>query len=239
MRSTDKYPTLAEAAKATQKLGFKSQKEYKKNYKQDPRLPSNPQEYYKDEWESWLPYLGQDKPKLYPTFREASDACQSLGILRKTEYASRHYEDPRLPSNPNSIYRKDWKGWPHFLGKKAPVPTGRYKTYEEAKEAARSLGFETRNQYKVSRTLDPRLPLSPERVYAGSWENWGTFLGPEKPSIQPMTKQRIQRVASNSNLKLSTRDALTKTLNFILTPKLSMVGIGKAGKSSWAIRSSD
>ena len=180
MRSTDKYPTLAEAANATQKLGFKSQKEYKKNYKQDPRLPSNPQQYYKDEWESWLPYLGQDKPDLYPTFREASDACQFLGISKKTEYESRHYEDPRLPSNPNTIYRKDWKGWAHFLGKKAPAPTGRYKTYEEAKEAARSLGFETRNQYKVSRTLDPRLPLSPERVYAGSWENWGTFLGAGK-----------------------------------------------------------
>ena len=48
-----KYATLAEASEAAQRLEFKTQPEYKKGYKQDPKLPANPNQLYAGDWDDW------------------------------------------------------------------------------------------------------------------------------------------------------------------------------------------
>ena len=48
------YLSIKEARQAVQRLGIKTQREYKKRYKEDPRLPSNPYIYFKDKgWQGW------------------------------------------------------------------------------------------------------------------------------------------------------------------------------------------
>ncbi|MCC4834953.1 integrase, partial [Shewanella sp. 10N.7] len=57
----DYYPTIEAASKAAINLGIKSQSEYKKRYKEDPRLHSNPHRFYRDDWQAygtWYGFLG-------------------------------------------------------------------------------------------------------------------------------------------------------------------------------------
>ncbi|MDO6642097.1 VPA1269 family protein, partial [Shewanella sp. 5_MG-2023] len=61
----DYYPTIEAASKAAIKLGIKSQPEYKKRYQKDPRLHSNPNSFYRDDWQTygtWYGFLEQSKP---------------------------------------------------------------------------------------------------------------------------------------------------------------------------------
>ncbi len=53
------YPTLIEAQKATCKLGISGSDEYRKRYKEDPRLPSSPQSKYPD-FPGWLKFTGKE-----------------------------------------------------------------------------------------------------------------------------------------------------------------------------------
>jgi len=61
----------------------------------------------------------------YPTLREASLACQRLGITRGREYKQRYQEDPRLLSNPRNSYRDEW----YALPKLSPSAGGRWAAF--------------------------------------------------------------------------------------------------------------
>ncbi|HCE2112464.1 TPA: hypothetical protein NJ336_004563, partial [Vibrio parahaemolyticus] len=103
-----KYKTLEEASAAAMalfnKLGIEpTSSSYKKHYKEDPRLPSNPNIHY-DSFTSWPEFLGKEAPvKKYETLEEASAATMALfnklGSEPTPNLYRRHYkEDPRLPS---------------------------------------------------------------------------------------------------------------------------------------------
>ena len=113
----ERYKTLKEASIATQKLKIKSVKQYKKEYKRDRLLPSAPDLYYKNEWESFIKFLGII-PK-YSTFIEASNNVGKLKIRSPTEYTKRCKEDPRLYSQPIAMYGDSWTSWDEYL----QVPT--------------------------------------------------------------------------------------------------------------------
>ena len=91
--------------------------EYKSRYREDPRLPACPDEVYKKHWKSWPNFLRDEDKNFYPTLSAASVAARRLGIRSYDEYHLRYKSDTRLPSNPNNTYSKEWKSWPHFLGK--------------------------------------------------------------------------------------------------------------------------
>ncbi|NRB43078.1 MAG: hypothetical protein HRU20_32195, partial [Pseudomonadales bacterium] len=52
------FYTYGEASKAAMALGITTYTEYKKRYKEDPKLPSTPEYSYKDDWENWPVFLG-------------------------------------------------------------------------------------------------------------------------------------------------------------------------------------
>ena len=60
-RRDEKYPTYEAARSAAQALGFASLYEYQSGYKQDSKLPSNPDFFYSDDWVDWFDYLGNDR----------------------------------------------------------------------------------------------------------------------------------------------------------------------------------
>ena len=158
------YPTYSEAKKATQNLGIKSNIDYKKRYKEDLRLPSQPNKIYENiGWVDWYDFLGTVPPNIYPTYIEASDATQDIGIKTYTEYKKRYKEDSRLPRQPNrTYYSKGWIDFYEFLGVEKIVF---YQYYKEAKQAVSKLHIKTEKEYRVRYKEDPRLPNSPHRYF--------------------------------------------------------------------------
>ncbi|WP_279612159.1 integrase repeat-containing protein, partial [Vibrio sp. B1ASS3] len=127
------YSTYAEASKAAIRLGIQSQPEYQQRYKEDERLPSNPNRIYAADWVDWFSFLDKEKRSLYSTYAEASEAAIRLGIQSQPEYLQRYKEDERLPSSPNQIYAADWVDWFSFLDREK---RSLYSTYAEASKAA-------------------------------------------------------------------------------------------------------
>lgn len=112
---TDPYPTWQEASRAAIALGIQVPEEYRKRYKEDKRLPSTPGKKYND-FPSWPVFLGRERKNPYPTWQEASEAAQELGIVSFQDYVARYTQNARLPSKPYRMY-PDFPGMSEFLGK--------------------------------------------------------------------------------------------------------------------------
>tara|TARA_B100000700_G_scaffold104150_1_gene117649 strand:+ start:9534 stop:14033 length:4500 start_codon:yes stop_codon:yes gene_type:complete len=180
------YENISEARRAITKMGITSSSDYKSRYKEDSRLPANPEKVYATEWRSWSNFLSMDKLSRYSTLREASEAAVRLGVKTYIEYKSRFKEDSRLRSSPDTIYSNEWVSWYDFLGKKKPRW---YTTIDEASDAAKSLGITTYAEYKARRKEDPHLPLHPHITYKGDWQSWYLFLGKEKRYLYPTLRE--------------------------------------------------
>ncbi|RJG13654.1 integrase [Pseudomonas cavernicola] len=173
--------TYAEAKLAIKRLGLKDSVEYKRRFKEDRRLPSNPHVAYKNKgWVAFLDFFDRPNRLIYPTYEEARAAVRVLKIRSVQQYLLRYGEDPLLPHKPDSYYRDcGWVDWYDFFGKGKP-----YSTYLEARAAALALGVKNSTEYFLRRSEDPRLPRSPSNVYARKgWVNWYVFLGNESPDF--------------------------------------------------------
>jgi len=183
------YPTYKEARDAVKRLSITSPRDYKKRYKYDPRLPSHPDEYYKDKgWISWFGFFGKETPDFYPTYKEARDAVKRLSITSPRDYQKRYKYDPRLPSNPHIYYKdKGWISWSEFFGKETP---DFYPTYKEARDAVKRLSITSYGDYQKRYKEDPRLPSSPHIYYKDKgWISWSEFFGKETPDFYPTYKE--------------------------------------------------
>ncbi len=111
----NKYRTYRRASIAVRRIkGIDNWSSYKRLYKINVRLPSNPDEYYYD-FPGWNDFLG--KKSLYKTWQEASlEALKIDGIRTCASYITLHRVNSQLPSNPSQCY-KDFPGWKKFLGK--------------------------------------------------------------------------------------------------------------------------
>jgi hypothetical protein len=194
------YETYIQAQHAAQKLKILSSSEYNKRHREDPRLPSKPQIFYKQDWQDWPHYLGKlPKIALYETYTQAQHAAQKLKILRPSEYNKRYREDPQLPSHPQIYYKDDWQNWPHYLGKSPKIAL--YETYTQAQHAAQKLKILRLSEYNKRYIEDPRLPSSPQIFYKEEWEDWQAFLLPLKLSSLSLLKHAC-KVLLISNTKI-------------------------------------
>ena len=180
------YRTLTEASQATIALGITKLSEYKIRYKEDPRLPTTPNVVYKAEWQGWSHFLGKPKERFYRTLTEASQATIALGITKLSEYKIRYKEDPRLPTTPNVVYKAEWQGWSHFLGK---PKVQFYQTIADANLATIELGITSYTEYSRRYKEDSRLPSAPDVFYAAEWKSWTDFCLPQKIKTLKELKQ--------------------------------------------------
>jgi len=190
---TEFYRTSKLAGISAQKLKIKSGKEYKLRYKEDPRLPSNPNRHYSNEWTSWKVFLGTGITP-YETFSEASKAAINIGVSSGSDYMRKRHVDPKLPSRPETKFKDSWNGWNHFLGKNC---TGFYESLNEASQAVFGLGIHSQVQYHKRYKEDPKLCSSPHTYYADEWVNWYTFLCKERCSYYESMKD-----ASNAAISI-------------------------------------
>lgn len=180
------YLSLVEASSAARMLEVFTSAEYRSKRYLDSKLPANPQDVYRAEWQDWSSFLRKESKQLYPSLSEASKAAVGLGITTRIEYQVKRNLDPYLPGAPNTVYRVDWEGWPSFLGKDTKQL---YLTLEDASAAAIGLGIATAAEYQERRYLDPRLPSSPGSVYKSGWESWPSFLGKVLRRLYPTLEE--------------------------------------------------
>lgn len=239
-----RYLTYEEAQNAAQKLKIKTRKDYTDNklYKGDPLLPSNPEKTYGNKgWTNWYHFLGTKVKKInrsykrtqniYPTYLEAKNAVQKLGIKSMKEYKSRRHEDQSLSGSPSEYYRnKGWKTSCDFLNiKKIEY----YSTYQEAQKAAQSLGIKNRHHYhdKKKYKEDPKLPSTPDKLYKSKgWKDWYSFLGYKPVDIYP-TYEEAKHAAQKLNIK--TGEAYRKQNLYKKDPRLPSTPEMKYKNKGW------
>ncbi|MCV3262335.1 hypothetical protein OGZ01_00805 [Vibrio harveyi] len=60
-------------------MGIQSQPEYNQRYKEDKRLPSNPNQIYAADWVDWFSFLDKEKRPWYPTYAEYQRSGDRIG----------------------------------------------------------------------------------------------------------------------------------------------------------------
>ena len=190
------YPTWQEASRAAIALGCSNQRSYWENYKQDPKLISNPHVYYSD-FPGYVIFLGGENKEFYPTWEEASKAAIGLNIKSGPDYKKRYSNDVSLHSNPN-VYYSDFPGWAIFLGGENKEF---YPTWEEASKAAIGLNIKSGVEYLKKYKKDPKLPSDPINFYS-NFPGFVVFLGGKKKDLYP-TWQEASKAAISLGMKFA------------------------------------
>ncbi len=187
----DKYRCYQEASKAAVKLKIKTHTEYRKRYREDPKLTSRPEVRYAIQWVSWNAFLGFTA-KYYLTYIESSNAVFKLKIASHSEYLKRYKEDSKLHGTPQILYPTDWINWGNYL----QVANSKYQNIQQASDAAIHLGIRSPKEYKIRFKEDSMLPSMPSRSYSEKWTIWKEFLRTGVASYDEYID------ASNSAIKL-------------------------------------
>ncbi len=192
----DFYPTWEEASDVAKGLKITTKEEYAERYKEDRRLPSDPVAFYGD-LPGWAFFFnGKMRDGYYPTWQEASQSALKLGITSSKEYRKRYKEDPLLPSNLNKAY-EDFPGIVVFLG---GTVQEKYKTWQQASEAALKLGIPNQKEYYQKYKQDPCLPSSPQGFY-GDFPGFVIFLGGKEKTFYE-TWQQAGKAAQSIGLSV-------------------------------------
>jgi len=186
------YRDFESARKFVHSLGLKSQTGWRKYIKSGTKpndIPSNPQNTYKKQWKGMGDWLGTGRIATfnmqYRDFESARKFVHSLGLKSETEwrkYAKSHLKPSDIPSAPNQVYKKQWKGMGDWLG------TGRiadqykqYRDFESARKFVHSLGLKSETEWRDfsksnKKPLD--IPTGPGRTYKNKgWKGYGDWLG--------------------------------------------------------------
>ncbi|TRO37831.1 hypothetical protein EQ845_04905 [Pseudomonas putida] len=169
-----KYSTYAEAAAAAQCLRIVDGEDYKKRYVHDPRLHSNPNVFYKDDWQGMLLFLLPVKCK---SLADVKQYVRVLNLRSSIIYREECKKYPALPAHPESVFVDEWVDWYDLCGIPRPY------SYEELTHLVQSEGVKGSSDYKRFRVQngDLRIPSEPNVVYQGEWINWARFLGKVEP----------------------------------------------------------
>ncbi|GEM_PF-1145545 len=116
------FLSYSEIMRQVQALGIRNGEEYRGKYKDHPGWPSNPNNYYGDQWPGWPAFLGTEnvdwrKPE-YLLFDELQAKVRTEKIQSAKEYVRAYKMHQGWPSHPDAVYADQWRGWPEFLGKK-------------------------------------------------------------------------------------------------------------------------
>ncbi|MEZ9202265.1 VPA1269 family protein [Vibrio splendidus] len=180
------YATYEEAMIAVKNLNILKYTEYKKRYKEDPRLPSHPNEKYRDQWKSMTEFISGEKKEFYSTYIEASNANKNLRIVSQADYVLKYKRDSRLPSTPNIRYSKDWIGWDDFLYPKS------INNLDDLKHLCKCLGIYSSRDYRNSRKINKLLPAKPDILFE-DWVDWYELLDIPKPYNYSRLKELVKK----------------------------------------------
>ena len=184
------WMSYEEARAFVQKAGIKTVAEFRewsKAGKKPPNIPTDPKTIYKEEWVSWFHFLGTDKRgnrKNWMSFAEAQAVIQKAGIKTFAEFrewSRAGHRPPDFPTNPQLVYKKDWKGWTYFLGTDKRGNRKNWMSFAEAQAIVQKAGIKTSKEFREwSKTKrPPNFPSAPNIKYK-DWVSWRHFFGIEK-----------------------------------------------------------
>ena len=189
-------------------LGLESEKEWRelsKSGQRPPDIPANPDRVYKGKgWLSWGDFLGFNEGYAVGErrgFEEARDYARNLELKSVKEWREWRNTKERpqdIPASLDIVYDgKGWKSMGDFLGYRPGYVEGEWRSFEEARDYVRSLGFKSKKnwlEWSKSGQRPSDIPSAPDRVYKEEgWLSWGDFLGYNKGHIakkRSSTKRR-------------------------------------------------
>ena len=157
------FLSFKECQEEVKKYKIKSSIEYKQ--KRKPNWPCEPKNIYKKYWKGWDHFLGIQK---WLNFEECRKEIKKYKIKNRTEY--REKRKPNWPSYPNKVYKKEWKGWPHFLGIKEKI----WPEFEKCREEIKKCKIKGILDYRARRK--PDWPSDPKKAYKKQWKDWYHYL---------------------------------------------------------------
>jgi hypothetical protein len=186
--------SYTEAREFVQKFAFNSISKwlaYCKSGNKPDHIPSSPDKVYKKEWVSWPEFLGNrniaSQKKKFVSFKDARNFVRKLKLKNTSawnEYRKSEDKSDNIPSTPNMVYKKEWKGMPDWLGNGNLSNTRRPPrlTYDECSLFAQKNNILTRKQwgnFSKSSKRPENVPGSPWNFYKkqGTWISWIDFAG--------------------------------------------------------------
>jgi hypothetical protein len=169
------------------------------NHQLPKEIPRQPHRKYKEKgWVSWEDWLDRKSP--YRSFEEARGFARSLGFAKYQDWLDCYSGDPLknkfkpklpkdIPRQPHKFYRdKGWIGPADFLGYGDRLAVGniQYRSFEEARGFARSLGLKSHIEWRLyCRGKMPRKGKIPQDIHSRpatfyqskGWENFEDWLG--------------------------------------------------------------
>ena len=225
------------AKKIIHKLNIKSQRgwnSYCKSGKKPNNIPANPRIVYKKQWKGWGDWLGtgnkQPGTTNWKNFQDARKFARSLKFKKGTEWDN-FCKSKKLPSDipktPQTVYKKEWKGMPDWLGTGfIPQRFRKYRSFQDARKFVHSLRIKTKDdwiKYTKSGVKPDDIPTNPVRTYKKEWMNWSDWLGsgvisPRNKSKMWLSysdaKKEVKELAKKYNIKTwnDWKDAVRKGL---------------------------
>jgi len=179
-----------EVKKYVIRLQLNSLKEYKSLFRSNklPKdFPAGPDRVYKNKgWINWGDFLGTgyQKDRKYISFEKAKKAIKKFNLLSLKDWQefSKSKRTMDIPSNPQVVYKKHWKGWGDFLGTGVVSINKIYQNlkYEDAKKIIKKHKIKTPSEHtKKWKTHLKKfdLPAHPDKVFNNrGWIGWGDYL---------------------------------------------------------------
>ena len=188
------FRPFKDAAKFVQELNLKNSRNWHKYCKSGNKpddIPYVPSSTYKDDgWISMGDWLGSKNiavkyVKFSKSFEEVRKFAHSLNLKSgrewKENYCKSGNKPIEIPSRPDVIYKKEWKGWADFIGTNNTSPQKSFLPFENAREIVHSLNLKSRDEWETYRKSKNRfkgIPTNPNIVYKNKgWISFGDWLG--------------------------------------------------------------
>ncbi len=126
--------------------------------------------------------------KSYKTFTEARKYIHLQKFRNRkafVKWAKSNKKPKNIPTNPNSIYKKDWKDWGDFLGtgnKKNSELSKGFLPFNKARIKVRKAHLKNKHEFYLWSKKHKDIPVSADFYYKKkeAWTNWIDFLGTKK-----------------------------------------------------------
>lgn len=226
--SDPRWLSFEEARAWARSSGIKTSAEWRKLGRNGlpSNVPSNPRDYYIDQWKGWLDWLGRPAKGDENLQETASGSNANTPETANTQKVAARGKTANIPftkarewaRNSGIKTAMDWQqaGRDNLLNGIAIRPDVFYSKqwkgwadwlgkakplpFKKAREWARNSGIKTSRDWKQARkNFPPEIPGSPDKFYEKHWKGWADWLG--KTDMLPFKKAR--QWARSSGIKTS------------------------------------
>lgn len=153
---------------------IKNSVEYSRVYSQHRGWPSNPDYVYKDQWQGWHDFLGEEKKEVL-LLEVLQQQVRAAGIQSRERYREVYKDHVGWPARPDHyhFYKDQWFGWGIFLAREKKE----YLSFEVLQQQVRLVGISGIVEYKKVYKQHVGWPSNPDAFYKDKWPGWNLFFG--------------------------------------------------------------